>query len=113
MFPRENDGLTLVQAIRGATINPAWQFRMEDKIGSIEVGKYADLVILEKNLFDVKPREISKVKVLATMMDGRFTYQANGENADQVDVSAPGNQLAVAYLMQHFCHLMPGPHAHH
>jgi len=39
------------------------------------VGKYADLVILENNLFDVKPRDIADVKVMATIMDGNFTYR--------------------------------------
>jgi len=34
------------------------------------------LVILEKNLFDVKPREIADVKVLSTMLGGKYTYQA-------------------------------------
>ena len=66
--------LTLEQGIEALTIHPAWQARMEDKIGSIEVGKYADLVFLEKNLFDVGPRQISEVTILGTMLDGRFTY---------------------------------------
>lgn len=66
--------ITLEQGIKALTIYPAWQARMEDKIGTLEVGKYADLVILEKNLFDVAPTDIADVKVLATMMDGRFTY---------------------------------------
>ena len=77
VFPEGRKGITLEQAIKGVTMFPAWQMRMEDKIGSIEVGKYADLVILEKNLFDVKPRDIADVKVLATMMDGKFTYRSN------------------------------------
>ena len=54
--------LTLEQGIEALTIHPAWQARMEDKIGSIEVGKYADLVFLESNLFDVGSREISEVE---------------------------------------------------
>ena len=49
--------------------------RMEDKIGGLEAGKYADLVILEKNLFDVAPRDIADVRVVATMMDGKFTHR--------------------------------------
>lgn len=77
VFPKGRQGITLEQALRGVTINPAWQMRMEDKIGTIEVGKYADLVILEKNLFDVPPESITNVKVVATMMGGRFTYQAS------------------------------------
>ena len=66
--------ITIEQGIKGLTIHPAWQARMEDKIGTLEVGKYADLVILEKNLFDVVATDIADVKVVATMMDGRFTY---------------------------------------
>ena len=67
--------ITLEQGLRALTIYPAWQARMEDEIGTLEVGKYADLVVLEKNLFDVAPDAIADVKVLATMMDGRFTHR--------------------------------------
>ncbi|MGI9329301.1 MAG: amidohydrolase family protein, partial [Gammaproteobacteria bacterium] len=67
--------ITVEQAIRAWTIDPAWMMRMEDKIGSLEVGKYADIVVIEKNLFDVAPRDIADVKVQATMMDGRFTHR--------------------------------------
>lgn len=74
VFPPGREGITLEQAIQAVTINPAWQIRMEDKIGTIEVGKYADLVVLSKNLFDVEPEEISKVKVEMTMMDGKITH---------------------------------------
>ena len=48
---------------------------MGDKIGSIEVGKYADLVILENNLFDVDSSDIAEVGVLGRMMNGRFTHR--------------------------------------
>jgi len=75
-FPPGKQGLTLEQAIQGVTIFPAWQARMEDKIGSLEIGKFADLVVLEKNLFDVDPKDIADVEVVATMMGGRYTYQA-------------------------------------
>ncbi len=74
-FPENREPMTLEQAIEAVTIGPAWQIRMEDKIGSLEVGKYADLVILESNLFDIAPRDIADVNVLATMMDGKFTHR--------------------------------------
>jgi predicted amidohydrolase YtcJ len=48
---------------------------MEDKLGSLEVGKYADLVVLEQNLFDVSSDELADVKVVATVMDGEFTHR--------------------------------------
>ena len=93
VFPDGRKGITLEQAIEGVTINPAWQIRMEDKIGSIEVDKYADLVILEKNLFDVAADDIADVKVEATMMDGKFTYQA-GEQTSGLDGYSVQAQLA-------------------
>ncbi|UTW67087.1 amidohydrolase [bacterium SCSIO 12643] len=74
-FPPASQEITLEQGIKGVTIYPAWQVRMEDKIGSLEVGKYADLVILEKNLFDVNPGEIADVQILATMVNGKYTHQ--------------------------------------
>ncbi len=76
VFPAGRKGITLEQAIEGVTINAAWQIRMEEKIGSLETGKYADLVILDKNLFDVAPDEIAAVRVLATVMGGKNTYRA-------------------------------------
>ena len=48
---------------------------MDDKIGSIEVGKYADLVVLDQDITMVEPREISDIKVLGTIMNGRFTHR--------------------------------------
>ncbi len=74
-WPPASQAITLEQGIKGVTIYPAWQVRMEDKLGSIEAGKYADLVILEKNLFDVDAEDIADVKILATIMNGNYTYE--------------------------------------
>jgi hypothetical protein len=78
-FPPGLQGMTVEQAIRAVTIDAAWQLRMDDKIGSLEVGKYADLVVLEKNPFEVDPLQIEEIHVLMTMMDGKFTYQGTGD----------------------------------
>lgn len=67
---------TIKEAIEGFTINNAYQMHMEDVIGSIEVGKYADFVILEENILDIPPENIHKVKVCETIMDGVTTYKA-------------------------------------
>jgi predicted amidohydrolase YtcJ len=68
----ESEKLDLELMIRGYTINGAHQFRLEDDIGSIEVGKIADLVVLDDNLFDIDRYKIWKVKPSAVVMEGKL-----------------------------------------
>jgi predicted amidohydrolase YtcJ len=49
---------------------------MEDEIGSLEVGKKADLVVLDRNLFETDPYEIHQTEVLMTVMDGDVVFEA-------------------------------------
>jgi predicted amidohydrolase YtcJ len=58
------------------TRNGAWLMHQEDLVGSIEVGKAADVVVLEKNLFELTAREIADVRVLRTLIDGETVYRA-------------------------------------
>ena len=58
------------QLIRGYTLNGAYQLRMEDRIGSIETGKAADLTILGENLFEGDRYAIHRVRPDAVVMDG-------------------------------------------
>ncbi len=60
------------------TINGAWLGRLEAETGSLEVGKAADLVVLSRNLFEIPAREIGKVKVELTMLEGRVVYDSSG-----------------------------------
>jgi len=72
----ENAKVPLERALKAHTLGAAYGMGMEDKIGSIEEGKLADLVVLEKNLFDLKPQQIGDTKVVYTMMNGALTYDA-------------------------------------
>ena len=65
----------VADVIKGYTINNAYQMRKENVLGSIEVGKYADLTVFEKNLFEIDPREIHDVKIAETIKDGITTYE--------------------------------------
>ena len=67
----------IADVIKGYTINNAYQMRKEDVLGSIEVGKYADLTVYEKNLFEIDPREIHDVRIAETIKDGLTTYKNN------------------------------------
>ena len=46
----------------------------EDVTGSVEVGKFADLVVLDRNLFDIEPEQISDTQVVLTLFDGKPVY---------------------------------------
>ena len=69
--------ISIADVIKGYTINNAYQMRKEDVLGSIEVGKYADLTVYEKNLFEIDPREIHDVRIAETIKDGLTTYKNN------------------------------------
>jgi hypothetical protein len=70
----ESERLDLELMIRGYTINGAYQLRMEDQIGSIEVGKLADLVVLDEDLFEMNRYEIMNVEPSAVVMEGQVIH---------------------------------------
>ena len=67
--------LTVEQAIRAQTIDAAWQLFADDVIGSLEVGKYADLVVLSADPRTVPPGQIADLEVRATFLAGRQVYR--------------------------------------
>ena len=66
--------LTLAQAVHANTLGAAYQLRMEEKIGSIEPGKLADLIVLDRNIFEGDVHDISKARIELTLMNGRVTH---------------------------------------
>ena len=66
--------IDLPVAIAGFTINAAYVNFQDDKTGSIEKGKLADLIVLDHNLFKIKPEAISEAKVLLTLLGGTPVY---------------------------------------
>lgn len=74
MLEPKSEALTVEQCLAAYTINAAYGMHMEDKIGSLTVGKYADLVVLERDLNEIDPHEIMNVPVLLTMLNGRATF---------------------------------------
>ncbi|PID41349.1 MAG: hydrolase [Proteobacteria bacterium] len=75
VLPYKNEKMSLESMIKGYTINAAYQLGMEDEIGSITVGKAADIIVLSENLFKIKPGEIHDVKVKETIMNGKTAYE--------------------------------------
>ena len=58
-----------------AYLHGAYAEAAEDRLGSLEKGKYADLVVLSQNLFEVRPEQIGSIQVDLTMVDGKVVYQ--------------------------------------
>lgn len=67
--------LTVQEALRTYTIMPAKHVFMEDKIGSLEPGKYADMVIWDKNLYTCPTDDLKELKVLKTILNGKIVYE--------------------------------------
>lgn len=67
--------LSTMEAIKALTINAAYQYFEEDEKGSIEEGKVADFVILDRNPLDVNLSEIKEIKVLETIKEGNTIYK--------------------------------------
>jgi predicted amidohydrolase YtcJ len=63
--------INLPEAIAAFTINAAYVNRLEKQTGSVEVGKLADLVVLDRNLFAIPSTEISDAKALVTLFEGK------------------------------------------
>ena len=71
--------ITLEQAIEAFTINAAFVNNHEESTGSIETGKLADLIVVDRNLFEIEPIEISDAKVVLTLFEGTAVYGEPGE----------------------------------
>jgi predicted amidohydrolase YtcJ len=69
-----DERIDLRDAIAAFTINSAYVNFQDDRTGSIEPGKLADLIVLDRNLFAIDPNEISDTKVLLTLLGGKPVY---------------------------------------
>ena len=63
-----------LQALQTYTTLAAWHAFMEDKIGSIEAGKYADMVIWDRDPLEVGTEELRELEVVTTLLAGRVVY---------------------------------------
>ncbi|KLN95543.1 amidohydrolase [Moellerella wisconsensis] len=66
--------LTVTEVLRAATIDSAYAQHREEVIGSLEPGKFADMIILDRNVFQILPDDIANVKVLCTIVGGKTVH---------------------------------------
>jgi predicted amidohydrolase YtcJ len=70
----DDPGLSRDTVLRAATINAAYELHQDDSTGSLEAGKLADLIVLDRNPLTVPAEEIANVKVLETVVGGAVVY---------------------------------------
>ena len=68
--------ITPYEALRAVTVDAAWQYFEEDRKGTLEEGKLADLVILSDNPLAIDPMTIKDIVVLETLKEGETVYRA-------------------------------------
>jgi predicted amidohydrolase YtcJ len=67
--------MTIEEAIKGFTIWAAYGAFQEEVLGSIEVGKLADLTVLDKDILTAEPREILETQAVYTIVGGKIRYE--------------------------------------
>ena len=75
----EDQKVTPYEAMRAITYNGAYQYGEEADKGTLETGKLADLVVLDRNPLAVDPREIRDIQVLATIKEGETLYERDAK----------------------------------
>ncbi len=95
----EEDKLTVGEAIKAYTLNAAYQARAEKISGSLESGKRADFIVLDRNLFEIPEDDIVNTLVLKTVVNGRIVFDRTEEikqlSVVKVDVTNPDLQRAI------------------
>ncbi len=71
--------ITVMEAIRCATLHGAYASFEDDRKGSLELGKFADLIVLDQDILSIPPQDIHTLKVDMTVIDGNIEYVRNSE----------------------------------
>jgi predicted amidohydrolase YtcJ len=72
----EDRGLSRQTVLRAITVNAAYELHQDDRTGSLETGKLADFIVLDRNFLDIPPEQIADIRVLQTVVGGRVVYEA-------------------------------------
>lgn len=70
-----DEAMTLAEVLKGYTIGAAYSEYFDDKVGTLEAGKLADIAVIDRNLFAGSPEEIRKARNICTVFDGKIIYK--------------------------------------
>ena len=71
----KEERISVMDMVKSFTINGAYAIFRENEVGSIEVGKYADFIIIDNDIFNINPTEIENTKVIMTCFNGKIVYK--------------------------------------
>lgn len=74
-----DQSLTRAEALHSFTLAPAFAAHQEDRMGSLEAGKWADFIIVDRDYFEVPAADIDDLRVLQTWVGGELVFDANDE----------------------------------
>jgi predicted amidohydrolase YtcJ len=70
----KNQAMTMLEAFRCFTLDAAYAAHQEKVVGSLEPGKWADFILIDRDIFKIAPEQLGKTQVLQTWMGGRKVY---------------------------------------
>jgi predicted amidohydrolase YtcJ len=82
-----DQALTIDEAVRACTVDAAASYFADDRLGTLEVGKLADIVVLDRDLFAAAPATIGEVTVDLTIVGGEIAYRADRLSATSDSIS--------------------------
>lgn len=71
----KEERVTVMDMVKAYTINGAYSLYREHELGSIEVGKFADMIVIDRDIFTIDPIEIEFTQVSMTIYDGNIVYE--------------------------------------
>jgi predicted amidohydrolase YtcJ len=78
-----DQAIDVATAVEAYTLGSAYLKSQDEKVGGIEVGKYADMIVLDENIFDIPPTDIGSTKVLRTIVNGKVVFDRADCPADE------------------------------
>lgn len=76
----EDPGLSRETVLRAATIDAAYELHEDDVTGSVEVGKFADLIVIDRDPLKIPAEDIANIRVLETVVGGRTVYESTSQH---------------------------------